>query len=41
MQKNLKNLIMGSMRTLSDRLTDGRTDGAGFIKTRGEKIKDH
>ena len=36
MQKNEKNLTLGSMRTLSDRLTaDGLTDGAGFIMTHG------
>ena len=32
MQKNKKNLMMGSMRTCdTDGQTDGQTDGAGYI----------
>ena len=32
MQKNQRNLMMGSMRTrVTDGQTDGRTDGAGYI----------
>ena len=35
MQKNQKKLMVGSMRTfVTDGLADGRTDGAGLIRTR-------
>ena len=39
--KNLKKLMVGSVRTsVADRLTDGQTDGAGFIRTQRVLIKE-